>query len=165
MRAVVLVAMLFACEKPPALENNPEVLWFRCSSMVSASSAQQIVEEAAAQPDAWAGPIYVLSPRGFGGHHLIGHQRLYLREYEITVGQFRAVDPDDDRAMGCASLRHVLGLLNDWARRFHLRWDVRLGGQRGRLPGDARRIEENACRGVKSGDTEMVRVRYPDRPR
>jgi (2Fe-2S) ferredoxin len=165
MRAVVLVAMLFACEKPPTLENNPEVLWFRCSGVVSPASARRIVEEASSQPDPWAGPIYVLSPHAFGGHHLIGHQRLYLREYETAVGQFHAVAADDDRTMACASLRHALRLLNDWGRRFNLRWDVQLGGQRARVPADARRLEETACRGVKSGDTEMVRVRYPDRPR
>ncbi len=165
MRAVALLAMLCACEKPPALESNPEVLWLRCSSVVSPSSARQIIQEAAAQPDPWAGPLYILSPRAFGGHHLIGHQRLYLREYETSVGQFRAVAPDDDRKMACASLRHALGLLTDWSRRFNLRWDIRLGGRRGHVPADTTRIEEIVCKDVTTADSEIVRVRYPDRPR
>lgn len=165
MRAVALFAMLYACEKPPALESNPEVLWFRCSSVVSPSSARQIVQEAAAQPDPWAGPLYILSPRAFGGHHLIGHQRLYLREYETAVGLFRAVSSDDDRTMGCATLRQTLGVLADWSRRFNVRWDVRLGALRGRVPDEVMRIEENVCRGMTTADAELVKVRYSDRPR
>jgi hypothetical protein len=165
MRAVALVAMVCACEKPPALESNPEALWFRCAGVVSSSSARQIVLEAAAQPDPWAGPLYVLSPRAFGGFHLLGHQRLYLHEYESTVGQFRVVAPEDDHKMACASLHHALGLLTDWSRRFNVRWEVQLGGQRGQVPGDTKRIEESVCQGVTTMDTEFVRVRYPDRPR
>jgi (2Fe-2S) ferredoxin len=165
MRAVPLLAMLCACEKPPALESNPEVLWFRSSSVVSPSSARQIVQETAEQPEPWAEPLYVFSPRASGGHHLVGHQRLYLREYEAAVGQFRAVAPDDDREMGCASLRRTLDLLTEWSRRFEARWDLRLGGRHGRVPGNVTRIEEDVCRGITTVDTVAVTVRYSDRPR
>ena len=160
-----MLAMLCACEKPPALESNPEVLWFRCTSVVSAATAHQIAQEAAAQPDAWAAPLYVFSPRAFGGRHLVGHQRLYLREYESAVGRFRSVAPDDDRKMACAGLRHALGLLTDWGGRFNLRWDLRLGGRRGKVPNETRWIEDDVCRGVTTADTELMRTRYRDRPR
>jgi hypothetical protein len=165
MRAVALVAMLCACETPPALESNPDELWFRCNCVVSPASARHVVQEAPAQRDAWAGPLYVLSPRAFGGFHLLGHQRLYLHEYESTVGQFRVVAPEDDNKMACASLHHALGLLTDWGRRFNVRWEVRLGGQRGQVPEDTKRIEESVCQGVTTMDAEVVRVRYPDHPR
>jgi hypothetical protein len=165
MRAVAFLAVVCACEKAPVLEKNPDVLWFRANGVVSASTAQQIADEAAAQPDAWAGPLYVLSPPAFGGRHLFGHQRLYLREYETSVGRFRAVSPDDDQKMACATLRHTLGLLTDWSQRLNTRWDVRLGGQRGRVPKETGSIEDGVCRHVTTADTELVRLRYPDRPR
>src|SRR4051812_49110206 len=101
MRAVCVLIFAIACERPPVMENNPDVLWFRARGVVPPATAEQIVKEAAARRDVWAGPMYVMSPSAFRGRHLLGHQRLFLREYEPASGRFRAVNAADDRIMAC----------------------------------------------------------------
>lgn len=147
------------------MQSNPEVFWFRSRGVVSSSTARQIVREAVAGGTAWAGPIYVLWPGAFGGQHLIGHERLYLREYEPAPGRFRTVDSTDDRAMACATLRGAVKLLSDWNRRFDTAWDIQLGEQHGSLPGDVSALEGAVCGGLAPAETAAILKRYSDRPR
>jgi hypothetical protein len=157
--------MLVACDPPPGMRSDPEVLWFRSREMVSSATARQIVKEAAARENAWAGPLYVLSPPAFRGNHLVGHQRLFLREYESAPGRFRTVDAADDRTMACSTLRRTVELLSDWSRRFDTAWDVQLGSLRERLPGGVGSIEREACGNLGLSEIASIDRRYQDRPR
>jgi hypothetical protein len=157
--------MIFACDPPPALRNDPDVLWFRSREIVSSATARRIVKQAAAQENTWAGPLYVLSPQAVGGQHLIGHQRLFLREYEPAPGRFRTVDATDDRTMACATLRRTAGLLSDWSRRFDTAWDVQLGSLLQRIPGEIGSIDREACRNLTLAEITAIDRRYEDRPR
>jgi hypothetical protein len=76
VRAAPLLILLVACDPPPAMQSDPEVLWFRSRDMVSPATARQIVKEAAAQENAWAGPLYVMSPAAFRGKHLLDSDKL-----------------------------------------------------------------------------------------
>jgi hypothetical protein len=165
VRTAPLLTLLIACEPPPAMESNPEVLWLRSRDVVSSATAQRIVQEATAHGNTWAGPLYMISPSAFRGRHLVGHQRLYLREYEPTPGRFRTVDAADDRTMGCASLRRTVELLSEWARRFDATWDLQLGPRRMRLPGEAASIEPEICRNAGLSELAAIGRRYQDRPR
>jgi hypothetical protein len=160
-----LLAMLFACDPPPAIPSDPEVLWIRGRDVVSAATARQVVQEAAEHENTWAGPLYVLSPAAFRGKHLVGHQRLFLREYESTPGRFRTVDKADDRAMACATLRRTVELLSAWSRRFDTAWDVQLGPVRERIPGRSGAIDRAACGNPMSSEIAAIDRRYHDRPR
>jgi hypothetical protein len=168
MRAAPLLLFFLACDPPPSMEANPEVLWFRSREAVAGDVAGQVVREAAEQSRIWAAPLYVLSPAAFGGRHLIGHQQLYLREYETAKGRFRTVDPIDDRAMACIWLRRDLESLASWNRRFGARWDLQLGLLRAQLPGspdEVTRIERAVCGPVHPNGVDAVDRRYDDRPR
>jgi hypothetical protein len=165
VRAAPLLILLVACDPPPAMQSDPEVLWFRSRDMVSPATARQIVKEAAAQENAWAGPLYVMSPAAFRGKHLLGHQRLFLREYENAQGRFRSVTAADDRTMGCSCLRRTMELLSEWSRRFGTDWDLQLGPLRVHVPGDSHPIEREVCRDVALSELAAIDRRYQDRPR
>jgi hypothetical protein len=132
-----------------------------------ADSAQRMVQEASARGDAWAGHIYLVAPKAFLGRHLIGHHCVHLREYETAGGDFRAVDPADDRTMACAEVRRDVDLLSDWSRRFPVRWDVRLGARKARVPDgpDLARFIDAVCDSAALGRVPEIDRRYPDRPR
>ncbi len=166
MRIALLLPLLLACE-PPAMESNADVLWFRSRSVASGPDAELISVQARSAPGpGWAGPLWVLTPRAFRGRHVIGHLRLYLREYEAPPGRFRTVDAADDRAMACSGLRAMLSQLADWNRQRGLEWDVQLGQMRAQVPdGDGlAQLERATCAGV-SGDPAGIARRYADRPK
>lgn len=163
MRPAALAILFVACERPPAMERNPDVLWFRSRTPVSTAIAEQIAKEA--WHDGWAGPMYVMTPRARQGSHLVGHQRILLHEYETMSGQFRTVDLADDHAMGCVIARQALELLTTWNRRFDVQWDVQLGRSRGRVPRNASAIEYAACQNASAADAAAIERRYADRPR
>jgi hypothetical protein len=165
VRATPLLLLLLACDPPPAMRSDPEELWFRSRGVVSSATALQVVQEAAGHENSWAGPLYVLSPPASRGKHLLGHQKLFLREYEPGPGRFRAVDAADDRTMACATLRRTLELLSDWNRRFGTAWDVQLGPMQERVPGRAGSIDRNACSDLAPTELAAIDRRYPDRPR
>jgi hypothetical protein len=165
VRATPLLLLLLACDPPPAMRSDPEELWFRSRGVVSSATALQVVQEAAGHENSWAGPLYVLSPPASRGKHLLGHQKLFLREYEPAPGRFRAVDAADDRTMACATLRRTLELLSDWNRRFGTAWDVQLGPMQERVPGRAGSIDRNACSDLAPTELAAIDRRYPDRPR
>jgi len=157
--------MLVACDSPPGMRSDPEVLWFRSRDTVSAAAAQQMVKEGSARENAWAGHLSILSPPAIRGRHLLGHQRLFLREYESASGRFRTVDADDDRTMACSTLRRTVELLSDWSRRFDTAWDLQLGALRERLPGPAGAIDREACGDLGLPEVAAIDHRYRDRPR
>ena len=163
MRPAALAILFVACERPPVMERNPDVLWFRSRDHVSTAIAEQIVKEA--RQDGWAGPMYVLMPHVTGGSHLVGHQRILLHEYETASGQSRIVDAADDHAMGCFTVRWALESLTAWTRRFEGQWDVQLGPSRERVPRNSPAIEHAACHHVSAGDAAAIERRYADRPR
>jgi hypothetical protein len=165
MRAISLLAVLFACDPPPAMTNDPEVLWIRSRDVVSPATARQVVQEAAEHESTWAGPLYVLSPAASRGKHLVGHQRLFLREYESEPGRFRTVDTADDRTMACATLRRTVELLSDWSRRLDTAWDVQLGPLRERIPGRVGSIDREACGSLRPSEIAAIDRRYQDRPK
>ena len=147
------------------MENQPDVLWFRSQDVVSAEEARKIVVDGAAQRAIWAGPPYVLATQESGGRHLIGHQRLFLREYEVPTGSIRTVDAADDRVMACASLRQMLQWLSGWSDRTGVRWELQLGARRAALPGDPAEIVRDVCGEKSATDIAAIDRRYPDRPR
>lgn len=163
----LLFLFVLACDPPPAMESNRDVLWFRSRSVASASDAAFISAQSRSLPQSgWAGPLWVLTPRAFMGRHVIGHLRLYLREYEAPPGRFRTVDATDDRAMACSGLRALLAQLADWSRQRGLQWDVQLGQLRAQVPdGDAlAQLDRATCAGA-SGDPAAISRRYADRPK
>src|SRR5260370_28640031 len=154
VRIALLFAFVLACDSPPAMESNPEVLWFRSRSVASGNDAAFISAQSRSAPGlGWAGPLWVLTPRALMGRHVIGHLRLYLREYEAPPGRFRTVDAADDHAMACSGLRAMLSQLADWNRQRGLHWDVQLGQLRAQVPdGDGlAQLERATCAGA-SGD-------------
>jgi hypothetical protein len=163
MRPAALAILFVACERPPVMEHNPDVLWFRSRDPVSTAIAKQIVNEA--RHDGWAGPMYVMMPSATRGSHLVGHQRIRLGEYETVDGQFRIVDPADDHAMGCVTVRQALESLRAWTRRFDVQWDVHLGPSRWRVPRNASAVEYAACQNASAADEAAIERRYADRPR
>ena len=165
VRATPLLLLLLACDPAPAMRSDPEELWFRSRGVVSSATALQVVQEAAGHESGWAGPLYVLSPPASRGKHLLGHQKLFLREYEPAPGRFRTVDAADDRTMACATLRRTLELLSDWNRRFGTAWDVQLGPLHERVPGRVGSIDRNACRDLAPSEIAAIDRRYRDRPR
>lgn len=100
-----------------------------------------------------------LTPHAFRGRHIIGHQRLFLRDYETSSGQFRSVDAGDDRAMACRELRAALSTLAQWGHERGLEWDLQLGKLR-----ESGAINRAICAGASAATGEIER-RYPDRPR
>jgi hypothetical protein len=163
----LLFAFVLACESPPAMESNPDVIWFRSRSVVSVDNAAWISAQSRSTNEGrWAGPLWVMTPRAFMGRHVIGHVRLYLREYEAPPGRFRTVDASDDRAMACSGLRAMLSQLADWNRQRGLQWDVQLGQLRAQVPdGDGiAQLERATCAGA-SGDPAGIARRYADRPK
>jgi hypothetical protein len=165
VRAAPLLVLLLACDPPPAMRSDPEELWFRSRDAVSSATARRVVQEAAEHESTWAGPLYVLSPPAFRGKHLIGHQKLFLREYEPAPGRYRTVDAADDRIMACATLHRTMELLSDWNRRFGTAWDVQLGPLHERVPGRVGSIDRNACGNLAPSEVAAIDRRYPDRPR
>jgi hypothetical protein len=163
MKHAGLAVLLVACQRPPAMEWNPNVLWFRSRDTVSTPIARKIVSEA--HRDGWAGPMYLMMPPAGRAHHLVGHQRILLREYETVSGRFRTVDPADDRAMGCVTVRLALESLEAWTRHYDVRWDAQLGSLRAHLPEHAQAIEAAACQDAPPADASTIRLRYADRPR
>jgi hypothetical protein len=160
VRAGLLLTLLVACERPPAMESDPETLWFRSRAVVSPADAEWVVAQARSGPRRpWAGPVWVLTPHAFRGRHIVGHQRLFLRDYETSAGQFRSVDAEDNRAMACRELRTTLSALERWSRERKLEWDLQLGKLR-----ESGAIERAICAGASAATAEIER-RYPDRPR
>jgi hypothetical protein len=139
VRALPLLFALLACDQPPGLESDPNVVWFRSSHRVSQATAVRIRSEVNPQPDWWAGPVYLYSSGRSGDAFLLGHQKLHLREYEVAVGTLRGVDAIDDRFMACDEARRLLLLLSGWAREFDTGWSVQLGTARGEVPSTAAR--------------------------
>jgi hypothetical protein len=149
------------------MENDPDVLWFRSRSSVSATDASALSAQARSAGAGWAGPLWVLAPRSFLGRHLVGHQRLWLREYESPAGRFRTVAPADDRAMACGGLRAAVAMLADWGRLHGVQWDLRLGNLKAQIPDgpSLAQLENAACSGAPGADPAEIARRYPDRPR
>jgi hypothetical protein len=70
--------------------------------------------------------------------------------------------------MACAEVRRDLAMLADWSRRFGVRWDLRLGKRRAKLPGAAgnlARFAAVACVAAGLGDLAAIERRYSDRPK
>jgi hypothetical protein len=168
MRGGPLLILLVACEQLPSLRGSADELTFRSDGVVPAPAAERIVQEAASRPDSWASPAYVVACPAFFGKHLIGHHDVHLRDYETASGEFRSVVEEDDLAMACAEVRRDLAMLADWSRRFGVRWDLRLGKRRAKLPGaagDLARFAAVACVAAGLGDLAAIERRYSDRPK
>jgi len=167
MRAVSILAILLACERPPAIEGNADELSFRSREVVPLASAEQMIQEASKRRNTWAGHLYLVGPGAILGRHLIGHHCIRLGDYETDGGQFHAVSPADDRAMACAEVRRDIDLLSDWSRRFPVRWDVRLGVRKARVPDgpDLGRFVDAVCDPAAADRTAEIDRRYSDRPR
>jgi hypothetical protein len=167
MRSVLLLALLFACERPPTIEGSADELSFRSRGAVSSVQAERMIHEALARNESWAGRLYLVAPKAFLGRHLIGHHCVHLSEYETKRGEFRAVRPADDRAMACLEVRRDIELLSDWSRRFPVRWDVRLGKRQTRVPDgpDLVRLISSVCDPVAVDRAAEVESQYGDRPR
>jgi hypothetical protein len=165
VRAASLVLLLVACASPPAMESDPNVLWFRSHGVVGSDVVIGLLKENAASRDPWAGPLYLLPARVPGGMYLLGHQRLFLGEYETSTGRFRTVDPADDRTMACVALQQTLARLAAWSRRDGVRWDLQVGLRRGSLPGDTGAIERHCCGDAIPSQVDEIDRRYGDRPR
>jgi hypothetical protein len=164
MRGGPLLILLVACEQPPSLRGSADELTFRSEGVVPAPDADRIVQEAASRPDAWAGPPYVVAPPAFFGRHVIGHHCVHLRDYETASGEFRTVLAEDDLAMACAEVRRDVAMLTDWNRRFGVRWELRLGQRRAKVPGaDVARFTAVACDAARLGDLAAIERRYSDR--
>jgi hypothetical protein len=161
MRAALLLALLFACERSPRFANDPDTLSWRSRSTVAESAVAQMSRDVRERSDYWAGQPYLLTLRG----RVVGHQKIHLREYEPVVGVFRTVAPEDEAVMACHEVRRTLSALEKWAARIDIDWDVALGPARGRVPGKAAEIEHAACAAPQSADPVSVRLRYSDRPR
>ena len=167
MRAVFILAVFLACERPPAIEGDADEISFRSRGVVPSASAERMIQEASGRRDVWAGRLYLVAPAAFLGRHLVGHHRVHLSEYETNAGEFRAVKPADDRAMACAEVRKDIELLADWSRRFPVRWDVRLGGRQARVPDgpDLARLIGAVCPAARPDGVAEIERRYVDRPR
>ena len=167
MRGVAILAMLLACERPPAIEGSREELSFRSRGVVPAIQAERMIREASERKNTWAGHLYLVGPKAVFGRHLIGHHCIRLSEYETKVGAFRAVSPADERSIACAEVRRDIELLSDWSRRFPVRWDVRLGKRQTRVPDgpDLVRLISSVCDPVAVDRAAEVESQYGDRPR
>jgi hypothetical protein len=168
MRGGPLLILLVACEQPPSLQGSADELTFRSDGVVSTPAAERIVQEAASRPDAWAAPPYVVAPPAFFGKHVIGHHCVHLRDYETAHGEFRTVVAEDDLAMACAEVRRDVAMLTDWSGRFGVRWELRLGKRRAKVPGAAgevARFTAVACDAAQLDDLAAIERRYSDRPK
>ncbi len=168
MRGGPVLILLVACEQPPSLQGSADELTFRSDGVVPAPAAERIVQEAASRPDAWAAPPYVVAPSAFFGKHVIGYHCVHLRDYETASGEFRTVVAEDDLAMACGEVRRDVAMLADWSRRFGVRWELRLGEGRTKVPGpagDVARFTAVACDTARLGDLAAIERRYSDRPK
>jgi len=168
MRGGPLLILLVACEQPPSLRGSADELAFRSDGVVPAPAAERIVQEAASRADPWASPPYVVAPPALFGKHVIGYHSVHLREYETTSGEFRTVVAEDDLAMACAEVRRDVAMLTDWSRRFGVRWELRLGERRAKVPGaagDLARFTAVACDAARLGNLASIERRYSDRPK
>jgi len=166
MRGVAILALLLACERPPAIEGSAEELSFRSRGVVPAIHAERMIREASERKNTWAGNLYLVGPKAVFGRHLIGHHCIRLSEYETKVGAFRTVNPADERSMACAEVRRDIELLSDWSRRFPVRWDLRLGARQARIPDgpDLASFISAACDRTTPDRAEEIERRYSDRP-
>ena len=165
MRAAPLLIALLACDRGPALRNDPDVVWFRSARKVPEEAAARIVADLRGRTDWWAGPVYVFTWPREGDRFVVGHQKVRLREYEATVGTFRQVEPDDADAMACAEVGRLLEKLSSFEARIGVGWQAQLGAARGRIPGSADAVRREACRREAPADVTVILRRYADRPR
>ena len=140
MRGALLLPVLLACSRPPALHNDPQAIAYRSRNKVRDADAQKIAAEAvgdARRRPAWSEPNHVHAAEGpFGDgkdKYLFGEARLYLGEYETDPGKFREVAAEDDALMAYADALFTVQQLQEWAQRYGVSWDVQLGAARGRV--------------------------------
>jgi hypothetical protein len=138
--AAILLAAAACTSRPPALHDDPQAIAYRSRAKVPDAAARQIAAEAvgdARTRPAWSEPNHVHAADGpFGDgkdKYLFGEARLYLGEYETDPGKFREVDPKDDAVMAYADALFTVQQLQEWAQRYKVSWEVRLGSSSGRV--------------------------------
>lgn len=134
----ILLALAACSSRPPPLHDDPQALSYRSRDKVPDAAARQIAAEAlgtARRRPPWNEPVHIHAadgPIGDGkAKYLFGEQRLYLGEYETEPGRFREVAPADDSLMAYADANFTVQELVRWSREHGIRWDVRLGRERG----------------------------------